>query len=546
MNLQVLPTGFNKTPVWGYRQQGIIYDSTFLGPTIIAKSLSAGGAPVLITYDYTNVPYRNGHILKTGNPAIAGANTVIDKHVHGTDMGEPEVRYIAHLHGGKNIADTSDGYAEAWVTPLGVKDTASPVENRATLTYTNDQGGTLGWYHDHALGITKYNVYAGLAAAYIIRGTEEQPGQRLAGLMRLREIPLVIQDRMFYPDGCFAYPDMPWVPPANAGAVTPWPGGPSTLPEFFGDVMLVNGVTWPRISVPAGQVRLRLINGCNSRFLQMYLSSNGQLQNGPSFTIIGSEGGFLSNAVISPTLLMGNAERLDVIVDFTGQPAGKTFKLINKGARKPFPGGKLPNPQLDGVVAQFVVDPNQPVPQPVILPTQLRDTPVPPIPNPLPPNPIRVLLTEGLDEFGRIQPLLGTVTGGPVYTGTSQRWFDGVTENPGLNETLVWEIFNTTVDSHPVHLHAILFQVVNRQGITFNKIVPTPTSTVTVNNIQLAGAVIPPQPTEVGAYKDTVICYPGQVTRIIATFGIAGLYQWHCHIIEHEDHEMMRPYRIGP
>ena len=545
--LQVLPAGFPPTPVWAYRQQGTNYTGTFLGPTIIART----GIPVDITYDYATVPHPQGnatpHILRQGlNPTLS----VVDKAVHGTDAGEPEARFIAHLHGGKNVADTSDGYSEAWVTPTGTTDPASPIPNQATLHYPNDQDGTLGWYHDHALGITRLNVYAGLAAGYIIRGTEEQPGGRLAALSGLPEIPLVIQDRMFYPDGRLAYPDLPWVAPANAGPVTPWLGGPSTLPEFFGDVMLVNGVTWPRIPVPAGQVRLRLINGCDSRFLLLHLSRNGQAQNGPPFTILGVEGGFLNNAVISPTLLMGNAERFDVIVDFTGQ-AGKTFTLINKGARKPFPGGKLPHPQLDGVVAQFVVGTTPPPPS-VTLPGQLRDTPVPPLPNPLPPNPIRVLLTEGQDEFGRIQSLLGTVTlaaappAGPVYTGTSQRWFGAVTENPALNQTVVWEIFNTTVDSHPVHLHAVLFQVVNRQGISFNKLAPTPGAAVQVSNIQLAGAALPPQPWETGAFKDTVIAYPGQVTRIVATFDIAGLFQWHCHILEHEDHEMMRPYRIGP
>lgn len=555
LTLQVLPTGYPTTAVWAYREQDafgdeIKYDGSFLGPTIITTSLLAGGTPLEITYDYKKVS-PDMHILKTGIPAIAGAETVIDKHVHGTDMSEPEVRFIAHLHGGKNIDEDSDGYSEAWVTPGGETDTDSPVDNQAMLTYKNDQGGTLAWYHDHALGITKYNVYAGLAAAYIIRGKEEQPDGILeaVGLMQLPEIPMVIQDRMFYPDGRLAYPDMPWVAPANAGAVKPWPGGPSTLPEYFGDVMLVNGVTWPRISVPAGQVRLRLINGCNSRFLDMFLSSNGQsAKNGLSFTVIGSEGGFLNTAVISPTLLMANAERYDVILDFTGQ-GGRSFTLRNKGARKPFPDGKLPNPQLDGVVAQFVVDPLlQPLPALVApLPLQLRDELI----EPLTPDagPIRVLLTEGMDEFGRIQPMLGkvteTVAGAPIYTGTSQRWDDPVTENPKVGETLVWEIFNTTVDSHPVHLHAVLFQIVDRQAITFNKYAPTPTSTVTVNNIQLAGAVKPPQPLETGSEMDTVICYPGEVTRIIATFGIAGLFQWHCHILEHEDHEMMRPYRIG-
>ena len=118
------------------------------------------------------------------------------------------------------------------------------------------------------------------------------------------------------------------------------------------------------------------------------------------------------------------------------------------------------------------------------------------------------------------------------------KWVQQVTENPGPGDTEVWEFYNTTGDAHPMHIHEVLFQVVNRQGLSLDDDeVSEPIATV--------GPPRAPEPWEAG-WKDTVIAYPGEVTRVAATFDIEGLYVWHCHIVEHEDNEMMRPYVVSP
>jgi FtsP/CotA-like multicopper oxidase with cupredoxin domain len=117
-------------------------------------------------------------------------------------------------------------------------------------------------------------------------------------------------------------------------------------------------------------------------------------------------------------------------------------------------------------------------------------------------------------------------------------WAEEITENPAVGATEVWEFYNATADAHPMHVHEVVFEVVSRQPI----FVDEATSAVQVVPDSVAA---PPEPWETG-FKDTVIAYPGQVTRVKATFANAGQYVWHCHIVEHEDNEMMRPFRIGP
>ena len=114
-----------------------------------------------------------------------------------------------------------------------------------------------------------------------------------------------------------------------------------------------------------------------------------------------------------------------------------------------------------------------------------------------------------------------------------------MSENPAVGTTEVWEFFNATGDAHPMHMHEVAFEVVDREGLVLGD-----DDEIAVP-IQLDGAVTPPEPWETG-FKDTVIAYPGQVTRVRAKFDQPGQFVWHCHIVEHEDNEMMRPYRIGP
>jgi spore coat protein A, manganese oxidase len=543
-NVQILPStlGLNTT-VWCYRGDDD-YTSTFLGPTMLADS----GKRVNVDYDYSGLRGEQIHLLRRGNKPN---QSVVDLHVHGTDLGEPQVRFIAHLHGSAGVSPDSDGYAEAWVTPDGViGDTprgTRPITHDATQKhmYRNAQGAALIWYHDHALGITRLNVYAGGAGGYIITDDVEQG---YIGARQLPDlgIPLVIQDRMFYPDGRLAYPDLDAV---AAGLIaqrgcTPWPNlDVSTRPEYFGDVIVVNGKVWPFLNVEPAVYRFRFLNGCNSRVLDLSFEAPQP----PVFAIIGTEGGFLPGpSDVRSNIVIGPAERFDVLIDFRNQ-AGKTLTLSNKGAKKPFPGGTPPSPQSDALVMQFRVALT--TTRPALAAPPARWNPNTP---PASGTTRRVLLYEGVDQFGRIRPLVGTLTpatgpsAGP-FTAQALFWDDPITENPASGTIETWEIFNTTADTHPIHIHEVLFSVLNRGPINF-KLVPEvcmPIPAPPPFTVALGGGPVPAVGYETG-FKDTVLAPPGMVTRVVADFRntTPGLFVWHCHIIEHEDHEMMRPYEV--
>jgi spore coat protein A len=410
--------------------------------------------------------------------------------------------------------------------------------------------------------MTRSNVYAGPAGFYLLRGG---PADAVVGTLpgpapalgdppgtRYYEIPIAIQDRSFNADGSLFYPDsraffeglepsqlqIPFIPEQACS-------GPSDIspifnPEFFGNTMVVNGKTWPYLEVEQRRYRLRFLNGCNSRFLLLELS------NGMPFWQIGTEGGFLPAPLQVGRLLLGPAERADVIVDFTNIGVGTEIILRNLGPDEPFGGGEPPGDfdQADanttGQVMQFRViaatgpDTSTP-PDELVLPgiaalpaaTTTRQVSL----NELDSETVLVsesdgnivLDCEGGEPFGPREALLGTLAGG---AGVPLHWDDPITENPAVGATEVWELHNFTEDAHPIHIHEILFEVVNRENME-------------------TGAVRGPEPWEAGARKDTVVAYPDEITRVKATFDRAGLFVWHCHIVEHEDHEMMRPYRIG-
>jgi spore coat protein A len=431
-------------------------------------------------------------------------------------------------------------------SPVGFEPGSNVAAASIVHRYPNSQGACLAWYHDHGLGITRLNVYAGLAAGFLITDGVEA-GYIAQGVLPTLggpfDVPLIIQDRMFYPDGRLAYPDQPF---AGAAGCAPWPGGPSTLPEFFGDCMVVNGKTWPVLDVEPAKYRLRFLNGCNSRFLDLAI----QPSSASSFTIIGTEGGLLPSAVVRGNLLMGPAERFDVIFDFS-RFAGQTLVLTNKGAKKPFPKGTPPRPGVDGVVLQFRVRRRATIPAQITrgVPPILNATPTPLSKAAQAAGTRRVLLFEGVDPFGRIQPLLGHVMGTPpaALSAMPMMWSDPISENPAAGSVEIWEIYNTTMDSHPVHIHEILFGVLNRQPISFDKKAAMAVCGMPMAGfpIALKGKARSSEAYEQG-FKDTVIAYPGEVTRIVADFTGAkpGRFVWHCHILEHEDHEMMRPYDV--
>ena len=287
------------TTIWGY-------NGIWPGPTMEVRS----GTPVKIKYHNDGLP--------TTHPLP------VDPTLHGSEADKPQVRNVVHLHGAK-ILPESDGYPEAWISPDGV--TGPVLYNPDAFVYPNDQQSTLLWYHDHTLGITRLNMIMGLAGAYIIRDAVEDSLNLPKGQF---EIPLIIQDRLFNPDGSFLYPI------ADGGTHQFW------IPEFFGDTMCVNGKIWPVLDVEPRRYRFRMLNGCNARFLNMRIvrtdaAGNAHGMAGPMFHVIGTDGGLLPAPVSMTTLLQTPAERYDVIVDFTGK--GGQFFVLKNDAPAPYPGG---------------------------------------------------------------------------------------------------------------------------------------------------------------------------------------------------------------
>jgi spore coat protein A len=293
---------------------------------------------------------------------------------------------------------------------------------------------------------------------------------------------------------------------------------------------------------PAAALRFRFLNGCQSRFLIL------DFANIPGVEVwqIGNEGGFLAAPVNLTAnhgnqLLMGLAERADLIVDFTNVPVGN-YVLGNVGPDEPF-GGGVPDEDFDvadsdstGQILQFRVvppaapDPTTP-PQFLVLPT------ITPLLAPVKTRSLALLEQASQYWDGPAEAMLGILDndGNPMQ----KMWADLVSENPNVGATEVWELYNFTADAHPMHVHEVVFEVVNRQALVLDS------EDEPVQPVQLSGAPRPPEAWESG-FKDTVIAYPGEVTRIKAKFDTAGQFVWHCHIVEHEDNEMMRPYRIGP
>ena len=365
--------------------------------------------------------------------------------------------------------------------------------------------------------------------------------RQVQGKAPVRDIPIAIQDRSFDADGSLFYPDARAIFDEYAGPFVPEsPVPPAWNPEFFGNTLIANGRTWPFLDVEQRRYRLRLLNGCNSRFLILDFSGIP----GVKVALVGNDGGFLPEVhdvmADGGRLLLGTAERADVIVDFHEVPHGNHV-LGNVGPDEPYGGGE-PGTDFEvaaagttGRVLQFRVGPRRgadgstPIeflrlPARAALPAEVRTR--------------RVALLEHEhgtgDEGAPTAALLGTLDEGDGrIVAVARTWMDAVTETPAAGDTEVWEIFNFTPDAHTVHVHEVLFEVVGRQDFTL------------VDDRLEMSAEHPVHPGERGR-KDTVIAYPGQVTRIRARFSTAGQYVWHCHVLEHEDNEMMRPYRIGP
>ena len=607
---QVLPEPHPATTVWGYGSVSPGGESRGLKGLFHAPSLTIeaeAGTPVRVKWINDLVDADGHHLphllpvdptLHWANPGRLGSSTT-DSHpdlagksyVQTTSPEDPveadeytrywgPVPMVTHVHGAVGVGDESDGYPEAWYLPaaddLGDHTTegtwyrffATKARDRhgvewgpgyAIMQYPNDNRASTLWYHDHTLGMTRQNVYAGPAGFFIVRGgpagddavldsrTRRRavlpgPGPTYGRPLRtdVTEIPLAIQDRSFTPDGQLFYPDSraffdgyegPYIPDTTVP--------PLWNPEFFGNTLIVNGHTWPYQEVEQRRYRFRVLNGCQSRFLILDFTGIP----GVAVWQMGNEGGLLDapvdlGSLADPQrLLLGPAERADIIVDFSGVPLGGHV-LGNVGPDEPYGGGvpgtdfTVADPDTTGKVLEFRVvarrgqDRTTP-PQFLMLPAHA----------PLPEHTVtrRLALIEHEHEgAGPTAAMLGSVDEhGHVH---AEMWADEVVTNPAVGATEVWEFYNTTADAHPIHVHEVAFEVVDRQAIDVDddQVALAPGSSPT-----------PPEPWERGL-KDTVVALPEQVTRIKARFTTAGQYVWHCHILEHEDNEMMLPYRIGP
>jgi len=594
---QILPTGLPATTVWGYgavkaaNSKGILLHNA---PSLTIEAdwdrpVRVKWINELIDADGNYLPH-----LLTVDPTLHWANPaggITGRDTRPTFANTPDpytgpVPTVPHVHGAVGVGDESDGYAEAWYLPnaanipagyategtwynyfknkalAGYSETWGP--GFATFQYPNKNRASTIWYHDHTLGMTRLNVYAGPAGFFIIRGGPDgddavidsrfntkailpgpapKEGDKFPPNKTYYEIPMAIQDRAFNIDGSLFYPDTraffdeyfgPYIPHSDVA--------PNWNPEFFGNMIMVNGNTWPFQKVEQRRYRFRFLNGCQSRFLIL------DFANIPSVEVwqIGNEGGFLAAPVNITAdhgnkLLMGLAERADVIVDFTNVPQGK-YVLGNVGPDEPFGGGEpdedfdIPDPDSTGQIMEFRVVPAI-APDPTTPPQFLTLPPIVPLPVETMTRPLALIEMMSEVYDGPAEAMLGNVDadGMPIH----HMWMDTVTENPQVGDTEVWEFYNFTADAHPMHVHEVVFEVVNRQALELNEEGETATP------VKFAGDPRPSEAWESG-FKDTVIAYPGEVTRVRAQFNTPGQFVWHCHIVEHEDNEMMRPYRIGP
>ncbi|MBA4370372.1 MAG: copper oxidase [Coriobacteriaceae bacterium] len=609
-------SAYTGTNVWSYRAAaptavipGSGSGATYLGPSFVIRK----GVPIQIKW-YNNLTAGAG-----GTGAPIPHPMPVDPSLHWADpLGDsPTPPYVAgfgytlgavplvpHVHGGE-VPGSSDGGPDAWWTP-GMAQMGPTFAQAGTVgtdntlyPYYNGQPAATIWYHDHALGITRLNVYMGLAGAYVITDPGNEPVGVPTGAF---DVPLVIQDRIFDINGQLYFPAL-----SNNPAINPF-----WVPEFFGDTMMVNGAAWPKLDVKRAEYRFRVVNGSSARFYELYLYNPVTKLPGPAFRQIATDGGYLAAPVtIDPALgqrlVMGPGERAEIVVDFSAFPAGTKFVLRNT-ARAPYPAGAPADPQTTGQIMQFVVSAGAAVgpTTPLVLNSSLATYPSIT-------DPVVKVRSLTLNEW------MGVGTAGPLgaflnNTVWPHNGHGAETEDPKLGTTEVWEIINATADTHPIHLHLVQFQPISRQRFSTKyykayvaafggmdpSMMPTPpmgppydyntfmSMTAGIPNLapytrtlslSAAGPVVPPTPVVGGnpdvtpflqgpvmyappnerGWKDTVRMNPGEVTRILVRFkpvdGAAAFpfdataepgYVWHCHIIDHEDNEMMRPYHVKP
>ena len=580
------------TTVWGYGTG--IGNTSYPGPTILAYE------GVTITVNWQNKLPLTGHLLPV-DTSLHFANSL----THPLSSGY--VPIVTHLHGGHNDS-IYDGLPDQWFTQSGGGNgprDVGPEFVTWTMTYDNDQQAATLWYHDHALGITRLNVYAGLAGFYVLED------QNRLDLVKQGVLPsgdydlgMAIQDRAFTSDGQLYYPAYKNDPlpgtDMTVGDVVPQKfydkfgdDAPSVVPEFFGDTILVNGMAWPQLNVAAGDYEFRLLNGSDSRFYVLKVSDPNV-----AVHLVGTDGGLLPHAVTisdgdgiqqsNEFLVLAPGDRVELVFDFSKLHNGDTVNLLNVGPKfDPFqgisPDGSLgedaqPAGANDpvGNIMQFAVDTaiksfDAKVQDGTVLVKNFvsltQDANHDNVAD-LATNVRKLGLFEGVDAYDRVTPMLGKAEAGTVITDKMSpgdfgplMWDAPTTETPLLGSTEQWDIFNFTADSHPIHLHLVQYQVLEKWHIDFrdqdDNGIPDDTngdgmisygtgSPIYTGNGSAdiwIGDQVALRPEETG-WQDTVEVDPHQMMAIVATFDKPGEYVWHCHILSHEDNEMMRPFTV--
>lgn len=539
--VQMLPDDYPKTTVYAYG--GIVYSND---DTEEYVSSTPGPSFVVEKNEAISVEWRNKiddeHILPV-DPTLHWANPnnfiVPPKPWPPFPPGFIEAQFpvptVTHLHGGETEAKY-DGFPDSWFTFNGI---TGPAYETNVYRYLNQQQSTNLFYHDHALGITRLNVYAGLSGAYIIK----DPCNILdcddcSPLPQGKyDIALIIQDKSFNEDGSLYFP----ANGINSDTHPYW------RPAFFGNTNVVNGRVWPNLNVKKKPYRFRIVNSANSRFYTFKLSNN------EDFIIIGTDSGYVEKPIYVDEITLAPAERIDVIIDFS-KFKNKKVLLLNVNEDSPL------DKETTGQVMQFKIEKCKDNCCPLELPCKLNN--IPKLQETV--SKRVVVLNASLNASGLEALLLN-----------GQTWHAPVSEKPLVGSTQVWEIVNITGGAHPIHIHLVSFQVLNRQAMDitayandFNAIngpypLKHPTKIIDPNTY-LIGKPTKPTPSECG-WKDTVIAYPGEVTRIIVPmfpntknpkdakpgdnlfpFNPSEFpgYVWHCHLLDHEDNEMMRPMEV--
>jgi FtsP/CotA-like multicopper oxidase with cupredoxin domain len=536
-----------ESAIWGY-------DGMVPGPTIEAER----GQPV--TVRWRNELDGALPVVVTTAAVAADASGVPVQCVPGLSGGTPDQDAAAlagytvvHLHGGLTPA-SYDGWAENLFAP----------GQDAVFHYPMGQRAALLWYHDHVMGVTRFGVYAGLAGLWIIRDQRE----RELGLPEGPpfEVPLLICDRNFGLD--------------EAGRLTGQlvhKTDPEVM-EAFAPFTVVNGKVWPVLQVQPALYRFRVLNGSNARTYRLVLLAGGEPDLG-RITQIGTDHGLLrAPARVPPDgLVLASAERADLLVDFSGLPPGSELTLVNTAAAPfsgaPFPAARaahaadpalmLPYPHVMG----FRVAPG-PVTRPAV-PGELATDYRPPAPGALAGAPRRVialvereldgepsmltmreLAIAGQDHTG---PAVTVTDGEQItrYRAAAAHFEDAATFFPVLDRDEVWQLINLTGDTHPIHVHLDPFQILSRRPIRYQ--IPghgiddrALTAAITLDRDPGDELDHTIDDNERGL-KDTIRVNPHEMVEIAVRFTTyAGRYMYHCHILEHEDRDMMRPFITMP